>query len=420
MKSKIYNYQNEYINMCKTAMTLLIALFISLASFAQSPGINYKAVIKDDSGNVMVNQNLKVKLAIIDLLDNVDYEETHTTTTDANGIIILIIGDGTEDITGNYSDLDWPNGFYRLQVDIDIAPYDSFITMGTTAFQAVPYAYSSMDNLWQLYDDNAIALAENIGIGTDTPTELLHIYNDDKAAINLEVSNYTDQTQIEFRNGSETGFHSFYRILNQDDDLRFELDTDLSGTGEGYESKMTLSNSGLELENGTRINEFSTDGTLAGNSNNAIPTEAAVKAYVDNRGQSNYWKNDNLNTNYITATSTYQPIGPVLIINKEFSDSNIEVTLNSRVNGGVFSSPSVNGINFKIRIDGIETTLDNIGSIIDSNTIDFLSIFAVFEGLSVGSHTIQVYASTAPFGTSSNVGLDPGGWNGAIIAKETF
>ena len=183
---------------------------------------------------------------------------------------------------------------------------------------------------------------------------------------------------------------------------------------------MTLSNSGLELENGTRINEFSSDGTLAGNSNNAIPTEAAVKAYVDNRGQSNYWKNDNLNTNYITATSTYQPIGPVLIINKEFSDSNIEVTLNSRVNGGVFSSPSVNGINFKIRIDGIETTLDNIGSIIDSNTIDFLSIFAVFEGLSVGSHTIQVYASTAPFGTSSNVGLDPGGWNGAIIAKETF
>ena len=35
---------------------------------------------------------------------------------------------------------------------------------------------------------------------------------------------------------------------------------------------------------GTTINEFSTDTTLAGNSDNAVPTEAAVKAYVDALG----------------------------------------------------------------------------------------------------------------------------------------
>ena len=38
---------------------------------------------------------------------------------------------------------------------------------------------------------------------------------------------------------------------------------------------------GLTLENGTNINEFSIDGTLAGDSDNALPTEKAVKAYVD-------------------------------------------------------------------------------------------------------------------------------------------
>lgn len=38
---------------------------------------------------------------------------------------------------------------------------------------------------------------------------------------------------------------------------------------------------GLTLENGTTINEFSTDTTMSGASNNAVPTEAAVKAYVD-------------------------------------------------------------------------------------------------------------------------------------------
>jgi hypothetical protein len=38
----------------------------------------------------------------------------------------------------------------------------------------------------------------------------------------------------------------------------------------------------LLLLNGTTINEFSVDGTLAGDSDDAVPTEKAVKTYVDN------------------------------------------------------------------------------------------------------------------------------------------
>jgi len=37
----------------------------------------------------------------------------------------------------------------------------------------------------------------------------------------------------------------------------------------------------ITLLNGTEINEFSTDDTLAGNSDDAVPTEKAVKTYVD-------------------------------------------------------------------------------------------------------------------------------------------
>jgi len=45
---------------------------------------------------------------------------------------------------------------------------------------------------------------------------------------------------------------------------------------------MTLDENGLQLfTTGATINEFSTDGTLAGNSNTALPTEQAVKTYVD-------------------------------------------------------------------------------------------------------------------------------------------
>jgi len=41
-------------------------------------------------------------------------------------------------------------------------------------------------------------------------------------------------------------------------------------------------NAGIMLNTGTYINEFSTDGTLSGNSDDAVPTEKAVKTYVDN------------------------------------------------------------------------------------------------------------------------------------------
>jgi len=43
----------------------------------------------------------------------------------------------------------------------------------------------------------------------------------------------------------------------------------------------TVEENGITLETGATINEFSTDETLAGDSDTAVPTEKAVKAYVD-------------------------------------------------------------------------------------------------------------------------------------------
>ena len=36
------------------------------------------------------------------------------------------------------------------------------------------------------------------------------------------------------------------------------------------------------MNTGTGVNEFSTDGSMTDNSDNAVPTEKAVKTYVDN------------------------------------------------------------------------------------------------------------------------------------------
>lgn len=49
----------------------------------------------------------------------------------------------------------------------------------------------------------------------------------------------------------------------------------------GGTDRALLDSTGLTLENGTNIDEFSTDGTLGDDSDNAVPTEKAVKTYVD-------------------------------------------------------------------------------------------------------------------------------------------
>jgi hypothetical protein len=56
------------------------------------------------------------------------------------------------------------------------------------------------------------------------------------------------------------------------DDMRFHT--------EG-EFRMALDSDGLFVISGVRINEFSIDGTLGDNSDTAVPTEKAVKTYVD-------------------------------------------------------------------------------------------------------------------------------------------
>jgi hypothetical protein len=71
-------------------------------------------------------------------------------------------------------------------------------------------------------------------------------------------------------------------ILDADADTSITADTDDQIDFEtGNADRMTLTDAGLALAAGARANEFSIDGTLGGNSDTALPTEKAVKTYID-------------------------------------------------------------------------------------------------------------------------------------------
>ena len=71
---------------------------------------------------------------------------------------------------------------------------------------------------------------------------------------------------------------------------------------------------------GNPINEFSTDGTLSGDSDTALPTEKAVKTYVD------ITVGDAVRLNIVhTSVDTTAVIGDVVIVDTLSGDVNIEL-----------------------------------------------------------------------------------------------
>ncbi|RYH74841.1 DUF1566 domain-containing protein [Flavobacteriaceae bacterium 144Ye] len=118
----------------KTILHIMV-FFLFGTIFAQQ-GINYKAIVKDGSGNVVANDLIQVQFTILQGATSV-YQETHSPTTDANGIVIINIGEGTP-ISGTFSTIDWSADDHYLNVQINTG--GGLTDMGTTQFMAVPYA----------------------------------------------------------------------------------------------------------------------------------------------------------------------------------------------------------------------------------------------------------------------------------------
>ncbi len=81
--------------------------------------------------------------------------------------------------------------------------------------------------------------------------------------------------------------------------------------------------------------------------------------------------------------------------------------------------PSQTAVQFGLRIDVNEADYDNLATLRTTDVVEFQSIFAVFDGLTIGAHAVQMYAKTNSR-SSSGVVIDPCGYYAKIISKETY
>ena len=119
----------------------IIFLFFVYIGFGQSPQkFTYQSIIKNSSGYLLKNQDVGLRISIlINSSNGIEvYSEEHFPTSNSNGLVTLIIGEGlTND---NFSEIQWGDGEYFLKVEVDPEGGNSYIMNQTSQLLSVPYA----------------------------------------------------------------------------------------------------------------------------------------------------------------------------------------------------------------------------------------------------------------------------------------
>lgn len=127
--------------MKNTKFTILF-LFLSLVAFAQAPQkFSYQAVVRNASNALVSNASVGTRVSILQgsVAGTAVYVETHTVSTNANGLLTLSIGEGTV-VSGSMATIDWGAGPYFIKTETDPTGGTSYSITGTSQMMSVPYA----------------------------------------------------------------------------------------------------------------------------------------------------------------------------------------------------------------------------------------------------------------------------------------
>ncbi len=170
---------------------------------AQAPQqFKYQAVARDISGNILPNQDISLRISILEgtVGGTALFVETHDVTTNSYGLISLSIGAGVN-VSGSIDAISWGANIYFLKTEMDPAGETTYVDMGTSQLLSVPYALSagSADNIFSGNYADLTGVPVNISEFTndagylDTETQALtDVLGQGNDAGGLKIANLAD------------------------------------------------------------------------------------------------------------------------------------------------------------------------------------------------------------------------------------
>ena len=249
------------------------------------------------------------------------------------------------------------------------------------------------------FDDVAIQAGTNMEVvKTDSSTITLN-----------NTFTETDQNVIQTVN-SDTGS---YTAISATDELNIYGGTGIATSMNGSTLTVAFSGSGIpsiQLTSGVQVTEFSSDATLAGNSNSKVPTEQAVKTYVDGEiagvsggggGGGNAFGN-------IVVTGESTVVADQATDNLEFiAGDNITITTDATADSVTFAhSPAGSNTQLQYNNNGVLGGSANMTWNNGNNTLSVTNIVAT----SIEANTIQAPSTlvgTYTISSPTTITLDP-------------
>ena len=116
--------------------------FCSLTAQAQVPQkMSYQAVVRNASQTLLTNQEVGMRLSILQgsATGAEVYSETHLALTNANGLVTVELGNGTDEL-GSFGSINWSQGPYFIQSEVDPSGGSNYTIIATSQLLSVPYA----------------------------------------------------------------------------------------------------------------------------------------------------------------------------------------------------------------------------------------------------------------------------------------
>lgn len=158
------------------------SLLLFNTASAQAPsGFTYQSVLRDANNDLIINTAVGTQISILQTTagGTAVYVETHTASTNANGLLTLQVGGGAVQ-SGTFASIDWSAGPYFVKAETDPAGGTTYTITGTQQMMSVPYALyaqssgSSSNVNWTLNSGDITAVGttdviatSSLGVGND-------------------------------------------------------------------------------------------------------------------------------------------------------------------------------------------------------------------------------------------------------------
>lgn len=127
---------------CLLAICLSFIVTLSVRAQENVPlKMSYQAVVRDEANKLLGNKTIGMRISILrgSATGSLVYSETHSPTTNANGLVSIIIGDGRP-TTGAIALIDWSQGPFFAETEIDPTGGSNYSISSTTQLLSVPFA----------------------------------------------------------------------------------------------------------------------------------------------------------------------------------------------------------------------------------------------------------------------------------------